>query len=97
MKKEQFISKLFNGDFDKYTLKEIREKYPEFNSKSQTPISDKYKLSFDNFNYNNQQKINNWLYEISLLLDNIIPLYGYTNQQRIELAIRELKNYYEQK
>lgn len=49
-----------------------------------TPISDKNNLSLDSYGTG---FLENFIYEIGLLLDSEIPVYGFTNSQRIEIAI----------
>ena len=57
-----------------------------------TPISDKNNLSLKS---DGDEDFERWIYEISLLLDKIIPVHGYTNAQRIEMAINEIKRQYQ--
>lgn len=50
----------------------------------ETPISDKNNLSVDSYG---TEFLENFLYEIGLLLDSEIPVNGFTNSQRIEIAV----------
>lgn len=50
----------------------------------ETPISDKNNLSVDSYGTG---FLENFLYEIGLLLDSEIPVNGFTNSQRIEIAV----------
>ena len=51
-----------------------------------TPISDKYNLSL-NQEYS-AEHWPEWCYELGLLLDPYVTLLGYTNAQRIEIAVK---------
>lgn len=96
---QQHISKLEAFGAPKYVerilelyLEELKlQRHPE-SLVSNTPASDKYKLSLNSSGYKDFER---WLYEITLLLDKIIPVHGYTNAQRVEMAINEIKRQYD--
>lgn len=50
-----------------------------------TPISDANNLSVKS---NGTGDFETWAYKLALLLDKQVPVQGYTNAQRIEIAIR---------
>ena len=55
--------------------------------KIETFISDKHNLSLKS---NGKRDYEKWIYDVALLLDKIIPIQGYSNAQRIEIAITQL-------
>ncbi len=50
-----------------------------------TPISDKHNASIDS---DGNEDLETWIYELGLLLDKKVSLKGFTNAQRIEIALR---------
>lgn len=66
-----------------------------------TPISDKTNMSIDSEGGQGGEggeggqggkDPETWIYGLGLLLDKKIPLKGFTNAQRIEIAVREYLN-----